>query len=44
MVISGACSLWIEQRISEELEEKKITGKLLREIGREISAEIERIF
>jgi len=44
MAINGACSLWIEQRISEELEEKEITGKSLREIGREISAEIERIF
>jgi len=44
MAINEACSLWIEQRISEELEEKEITGKSLREIGREISAEIERIF
>ena len=26
MAINEACSLWIEQRVSEELEEKEITG------------------
>ncbi len=40
MAISEACQLWIEQRVEEELE----TGKPYRAIGRELAAEIERIF
>jgi hypothetical protein len=44
MAIHEACQVWIEQRITEELEEKGTTGKSLRQIGREISEEIERVF
>jgi len=40
MPINEACQVWIEQRVKEELE----TGKGYREIGREIAAEIERVF
>jgi len=39
-----ACQVWIEQRIEEELSERGETGKSLREIGRELAAEIERVF
>jgi len=44
MAIAEACQLWIEQRIEEELQDKRETGKSLREIGRELAAEIERVF
>ena len=44
MAIAEACQLWIEQRIEEELQDKDETGKLLREIGRELAAEIEKVF
>ncbi len=44
MAINEACQLWIEQRITEELAERGDTGKSLREIGRELAAEIERVF
>lgn len=44
MAIAEACQLWIEQRIEEELQDKSETGKSLREIGRELAAEIERVF
>ena len=44
MAINEACQVWIEQRIQEELQEKPDSGKSLREIGREIAAEIEKIF
>jgi len=40
MPMSEACALWVEQRVKEELE----AGKGYREIGREIAAEIERVF
>jgi hypothetical protein len=33
-----------EQRIEEELQERSDTGKSLREIGRELAKEIERVF
>lgn len=44
MAIAEACQLWIEQRIEEELQDKGETGKSLREIGRELAAEIEKVF
>jgi len=44
MAIAEACQLWIEQRIEEELQDKDETGKSLREIGRELAAEIEKVF
>jgi hypothetical protein len=44
VAINEACQVWIEQRIQEELEEKGDSGKSLRQIGREIASEIERIF
>ena len=44
MAINEACQVWIEQRIKEELETKDESGKSLRAIGRELAAEIERIF
>ena len=40
MAINEACQLWIEQRVPEGLEE----GKSYRQIGREISKEIEKVF
>lgn len=40
MPVSEACAVWVEQRVKEELE----AGKGYREIGREIAAEIERVF
>ena len=44
MAINEACQVWIEQRIKEELESKDESGKSLRAIGRELAAEIERIW
>jgi NAD-dependent DNA ligase len=44
MAIPEACGLWIEQRIEEELQQKKDTGASLREIGRQVAAEVERYF
>ena len=44
MAITEACQVWIEQRIQEELADKPESGKSLRAIGRELAAEIERIF
>lgn len=44
MALNEACQVWIEQRIEEELSERGDTGKSLREIGRELAAEIERVF
>lgn len=42
MAINEACQVWIEQRIKEELEDGG--DKSLREIGRVIAAEIEKVF
>lgn len=42
MAINEACQVWIEQRIKEELEGGG--EKSLREIGRVIAAEIEKVF
>lgn len=42
MAINEACQVWIEQRIKEELEDGG--EKSLREIGRVIAAEIEKVF
>jgi hypothetical protein len=39
-----ACQLWIEQRVEEELQENKDREKSLREIGRTIAQEVERVF
>jgi hypothetical protein len=44
MAIPEACELWIEQRVQEELEQKKDTGASLREIGRVVAAEVEKYF
>lgn len=44
MAIPEACSLWIEQRIKEELESQEEPGLTHREIGRRIASEIEKIF
>jgi len=44
MAIPEACGLWIEQRVQEELDNKKDTGASLREIGRMIAAEVEKHF
>ena len=44
MAIAEGCQLWIEQRIEEELQDKGETGKSLREIGRELAKEIEKVF
>lgn len=44
MAVSEACQVWIEQRIEEELQDRGETGKSFREIGRELAAEIEKIF
>ena len=44
MAINEACQVWIEQRIQEELESREDNKKSLRAIGREIAAEIERVF
>ena len=41
MAIPEVCGLWIEQRIQEELEGG---AKSLREIGREITKEVEKLF
>jgi hypothetical protein len=41
MALNEACQLWIEQRIDEELESG---GKSHRAIGRELAAEIEKMF
>jgi len=42
MAVHEACQVWIEQRIQEELESGD--ERSLREIGRTIAAEIERVF
>lgn len=42
MAINEACQVWIEQRIKEELDDGG--EKSLREIGRVIAAEIEKVF
>ena len=42
MAINEACQVWIEQRIKEELEDGG--EKSLRESGRVIAAEIEKVF
>lgn len=42
MAINEACQVWIEQRIREELDDGG--EKSLREIGRVIAAEIEKVF
>lgn len=42
MAINEACQVWIEQRIKDELESGG--EKSLREIGRVIAAEIEKVF
>jgi hypothetical protein len=44
MAINEACQVWIEQRIEEELEERKKNGKSLRAIGKAIAKEIEQVF
>ena len=44
MAIPEACQVWIEQRISEELESQEETGKSLRAIGRELAEEVEKVF
>lgn len=44
MAIPEACGLWIEQRVQEELEARGDTGASLREIGRQVAAEVERYF
>ena len=44
MAISEACQVWIDQRVKEELSEKKDTGKSFRTIGRDIAKEIEKYF
>lgn len=44
MAIPDACSLWIEQRVQEELDSKSETGASLREIGRAVAAEVEKYF
>jgi hypothetical protein len=44
MAIAEACQLWIEQRIEEELQDRPENGKSLREIGRELAKEIEKVF
>jgi len=44
MAINEACSLWIEQRIQEELEDNHDQKKSLRAIGRELAKEIEKVF
>lgn len=43
MALNEACQLWIEQRIDEELKDGE-HEKSLRQIGREIADEIERLF
>lgn len=44
MAINEACQVWIEQRVQEELAERNSSGKSLRQIGRELAAEIEKVF
>ena len=44
MAIPEACGLWIEQRVKEELDQKGETGASLREIGRQVAAEVEKYF
>ena len=44
MALNEACQLWIEQRLNEELEQRQDKEKSLRQIGREIAEEIERLF
>ena len=44
MTINQACQVWIEQRADEELTEREKTGKSLRSIGKEIAAEILKVF
>jgi len=44
MAIQEACQVWIEQRIEEEIENGADATKSARSIGREIAAEIEKIF
>jgi len=44
MALNEACLLWIEQRLDEELEQRQDKEKSLRQIGREIAAEVERLF
>lgn len=44
MAIPEACGLWIEQRVKEELDQQEKTGNSLREIGRQVAAEVEKYF
>jgi hypothetical protein len=44
MSLPEACSVWIEQRVQEELDAKRETGASLREIGRTVAKEVERHF
>lgn len=44
MALNEACQVWIEQRIQEELDGKADTGVSYRKIGREIAAEIDKLF
>jgi hypothetical protein len=44
MAIPEACGLWIEQRVQEEMEQRKETGNSIREIGRQVAAEVEKYF
>jgi len=44
MAIPEACGVWIEQRVQEEIDNKKDTGASLREIGRVVAAEVEKYF
>lgn len=44
MAITEACSLWIEERVREEIEYQAESGLSHREIGRQIAYEIEKIF
>ncbi len=44
MAIPEACGLWIEQRVQEEMEQRKETGNSIREIGRKVATEVEKYF
>jgi hypothetical protein len=44
MAIPDACGLWIEQRVQEEMKQRKETGNSIREIGRQVAAEVEKYF
>jgi len=44
VAIPEACGLWIEQRVQEELDNKKDTGASLRSIGISITKEISEMF